>query len=136
MKVRTYSEMIRHQTLEDRFRYLKLDGSVVDQTFGYDRWMNQSFYRSHQWKEIRRHVIIRDNACDLAVADHEIHDRILVHHMNPIQLNQLAEGDDSVLDPEFLITVSHNTHNAIHYGDAGLLPQPYVERRPGDHIDW
>ena len=136
MMIRTYSELRRLDTLLDRFRYLALQGRVGAATFGFDRWMNQQFYVSREWRHIRQHVIARDNACDLGVEDHEIYDRLYIHHMNPMSLDDLREGDPSILDPEFLITVKHLTHNAIHYGDQRLLRQPYVERRPGDTKLW
>lgn len=136
MRVRTYSELRRIETFEDRFRYLALNGEVGETTFGYDRYLNQRFYRSRQWKDIRHHVIARDGGCDLGIADREIFDRLYVHHMNPMQVDDFRSGTDVILDPEFLITTTHATHNAIHYGDESLLPQPPVERRPGDTKLW
>ena len=105
-------------------------------TFGFDRYMNQMFYRSHQWRQIRNYVIVRDNGCDLGVEGFDIHYRPTIHHMNPMTVDDLKLGSDAVLDPEYLITVTHKTHNAIHYGDESLLPQPPVERRPGDTKLW
>ena len=136
MRTRTYSELRRYTTLEERFRYLSLRGSVGISTFGYDRWINQQFYRSREWRQIRHHVIVRDNGCDLCVDGYEIHDRILIHHMNPVSVDDVLRHDESILDPEFLITTTHQTHNAIHYGDERLLPRPLVERRPGDTKLW
>jgi len=136
MRIRTYSEMLQYSTLEDRFRYLALQGHVGVATFGFDRYLNQMFYTSREWRQIRQHVIARDNGCDLGVADWEIHDRIYIHHMNPMTPDDLKHGNDDVLDPEFLISVTHRTHNAIHYGDERLLPQPFAERRPGDTKLW
>lgn len=136
MIVRTYSELRRFETIEERYRYLKLGGVVGRDTFGYDRWMNQDFYRSREWRNIRHHVIARDLGCDLGVEDHEIHDRVYVHHMNPIKPDDLIQGESGVIDPEFLISVTLRTHNAIHYGDETQLRQKFVERRPGDTKLW
>lgn len=134
--IRTYSDLIKSSSFIERFRYLALPGSVGSSTFGFDRYLNQQFYRSRQWKQIRHHVIARDNGCDLGVEDHEIHDKILIHHMNPMTSDDIIEGDESILDPEFLICTSHRTHNAIHFGDERKLPKPLVERRPGDTKLW
>jgi hypothetical protein len=134
--IRTYSELRRLETLEDRFRYLSLRGEVGQTTFGYDRWINQQFYTSTQWRNMRNHVIARDIGRDLGVEGYEIHDRIYIHHMNPMTAEQIQKADPRILDPEFLICVTHKTHNAIHYGDEGLLPKPLVERRPGDTTLW
>ena len=136
MRIRSYSELRRLDSFLDRFRYLALRGTVGDATFGFDRWMNQLFYRSSEWRQIRTHVIARDNGCDLGAEDHEVYSRLYIHHMNPIQVAHLRDGDPSILDPEFLVTTTHRTHNAIHYGDEGLLPQPIVERRRGDTKLW
>jgi len=136
MTTRTYSELRRLETLEDRFRYLELRGVVGAATFGFDRWMNQQFYRSTEWRHIRNHVIARDNGCDLGVPGWEIHSRLYIHHMNPITVEDLQEGNGSIVDPEYLVTVTLRTHNAIHYGDEELLPKVYVERRPGDTKLW
>lgn len=136
LRIRTYTELRRLESFEERFEYLKLNGEVGRDTFGYDRWMNQEFYTSSQWRTARTHVIARDLGLDLGVEGYPIHDKVFVHHMNPISASQLIHGDDDVLDPEYLITVSFRTHNAIHYGDAGLLPQGLIERRPGDTIPW
>lgn len=134
--IRTYSELARFNSFIDRFRYLSLPGSVGRSTFGFDRHVNQKFYTSTQWRQIRHHVIARDEGCDLGVEGHEIHDRILIHHMNPMGLDDIVEGNKDILDPEFLISVSHRTHNAIHFGDERQLPKPLVERRPGDTKLW
>lgn len=134
--IRTYSDMIKSSSFIERFRYLALPGSVGTATFGFDRHVNQRFYRSQQWRQIRHHVIARDNGCDLGMADHDIHDKILIHHMNPMTIDDIVEGDESILDPEFLICTSHRTHNAIHFGDERKLPKPLVERRPGDTKLW
>ena len=135
--IRTYSELIRIPTFEDRFRYLKLRGKVGEDTFGFDRYFNQKFYRSSEWKRIRDHVIVRDGACDLGIPDREIFGKVIIHHMNPFRIEDLT-GDNAkdLLDPEFLICVSHETHNAIHYGDESLLPEIFVERRPNDTCPW
>lgn len=134
--IRTYSELIIFTTLEERFRYLALRGGVGDTTFGYDRWINQGFYASRDWKLVRRDVIARDLGCDLAVEGYEIHGRIIVHHMNPMERDDIIDGNQNIIDPEFLITTTHETHNAIHYGDERLLPRPLIERKPGDTKLW
>lgn len=134
--IRTYSELVQIEEFEERFRYLRLRGTVSDPTFGFDRWINQGFYSSREWKQARSNVIARDLGCDLAVPGYEIHDRILIHHMNPMEVDHIVDGDPSILDPEYLITTTHRTHNAIHYGDERLLPRPFVERRPGDTKLW
>lgn len=136
MRVRTYRELRRLETFEDRFHYLSLRGQVGDSTFGWDRWINQQFYKSRQWRQLRDHVIVRDNGCDLGIDGREIHERIYIHHMNPMSADHITHGDSSILDPEFLITTTHRTHNAIHYGDEKLLLQPFVERRSGDTRLW
>lgn len=134
--IRTYTELSRLHTFEDRFKYLALRGGVGNSTFGFERYVNQQFYASSEWKRARELVIIRDNGCDLGIDGHEIHDRLYVHHMNPMDPDDIFEGNRSVLDPEFLITTKHQTHNAIHYGDERLLPKPFVERRRGDTRLW
>lgn len=134
--IRVYRELRRRETFEDRFEYLKLSGDVGRSTFGFDRHINQRFYRSRQWKQVRQYVIARDLGLDLGVDGYEIHTEILIHHMNPISAQDIMQGDESILDPEFLITTTHKTHNAIHYGDASLLPGLVVERRPGDTRLW
>lgn len=134
--LRRYSELRRLETLEDRFKYLALHGRVGDTTFGFDRYVNQLFYRSSEWRNIRSHVISRDNGCDLGIEGFEIHHRVYIHHMNPMNLNDIESGDPRILDPEFLISVTHRTHNAIHYGDESNLLKPFVERKPGDTKLW
>lgn len=136
MNLKTYSELIQIPTFEERFEYLKLDGSVGEDTFGFDRWMNQIFYRSPEWKRIRDEVIIRDNGCDLAMPGHEIYGRILIHHMNPISVDDIERRTDLLLNPEYLISTLHRTHNAIHYGDKSLLPQGLIVRTPNDTCPW
>lgn len=136
MGIRTYSELRQLESFEDRFRYLKLRGSVGESTFGFDRYINQQFYRSTQWKQVREEVIVRDYGLDLGCEGYEIHDRIIIHHMNPMNASGISDGDEDILDPEYLITTTHRTHNAIHYGDEKLLVKPLVERRPGDTKLW
>lgn len=136
MRTRTYSELRRLGSFEDRFEYLSLRGVVGNATFGFDRYINQRFYTSRQWRQVRDVVIARDLGCDLGVEGYEIFDKIIIHHMNPMTVEDIDSGSDEILDPEFLISTTHNTHNAIHYGDASLLPQPFVERRPGDTRPW
>jgi len=134
--VRTYSELRRLETFEERFGYLSLRGRVGDTTFGFDRYVNQQFYTSREWRQIRNDIIVRDNGCDLGVEGYDIHDRIYIHHMNPMRLSEIVDGDSRILDPEYLISVTHRTHNAIHYGDESQLLRPFVERRPGDTKLW
>lgn len=136
MRIRTYSELIQIESFEERYEYLALRGNVGEPTFGYDRWLNQDFYRSAEWKHIRNYVIARDFGRDLGVEGYDIHDRVIVHHMNPMQQMDLIHGNGDIVDLEYLITTSHKTHNAIHYGDANLLPKQYVPRRPGDTKLW
>lgn len=136
MTIRTYTEMQKRETFLGRFRYLQLEGTIGIATFGHERRLNQSFYASREWKRARDVAIIRDDGCDLGVPGHEIFDRILVHHMNPIQLGDLQNFNPDVLDPEYLICVSSRTHNAIHFAGEAGLPKPFVERAPNDHIGW
>lgn len=136
MVVRTYSELRALPTFEERFEYLALRGQVGRTTFGFDRYMNQKFYTSTEWRRVRQRVIARDNGCDLGVEGYEIFDRIYIHHLNPMTVDNIKSGDPSILDERFLISTTHLTHNAIHYGDASLLPQKPIERRPGDTKLW
>lgn len=136
MKTRRYSELRRLSTFEERFEYLNLQGYVGEQTFGFDRWINQQFYRSREWKLARNEVIVRDHGCDLGVLGYDIHRDILVHHMNPLSEVDLVAGEELIIDPEYLITTSKRTHNAIHWGDASQLPRAPVERVPGDTKLW
>lgn len=136
MMIRRYSELARLGTFEERYEYLRLRGQVGDATFGYDRWMNQDFYASREWRQIRHHVIARDSACDLGVEGYEIFDRVYIHHMNPITSEDLKRGNPDIIDPEYLISCTHKTHNAIHYGAERHLPRQFVERRPGDTQLW
>lgn len=136
MKNRIYSELCQLETFEERYRYLELGGVIGALTFGFDRWVNQGFYHSQEWRSVRNQVIVRDNGCDLGVSGYEIASGLLVHHMNPISLKDFQEGEDWIIDPNFLITTSLQTHNAIHYGDESLLPRGPVERTPGDTTLW
>lgn len=136
MKTRTYSELRRLTTFEERYDYLRLGGVLGAQTFGHDRWLNQQFYKSREWVLIRDLVIVRDNGCDLGVEGFEIFSGLIVHHMNPISVENLANGLELVTDPDYLITTSLRTHNAIHYGDKTLLPRGPVERQAGDTKLW
>lgn len=133
---RTFLELIKLETFEERFRYLSLKGSVGRATFGFDRYLNQKFYSSREWKQIRSYVITRDEGMDLGVDGYEIHSDILIHHMNPLRPEDIFNKSDIILDPMYLITTSHRTHNAIHFGDASLLPKPFVPRQPGDTLLW
>lgn len=135
-KIRRYSELVKLNTIEERYEYLKLSGTVGKQTWGWDRYFNQRFYFSKEWKRVRDLVIIRDGGCDLGIPGFEIHSKILIHHMNPIWIEDLRSGNPEILDPEFLITTCDRTHQAIHYGDISLLPQVPIERRPGDTKLW
>jgi len=133
---RQYSVLKRFNTLEERYDYLKLAGVVGKQTFGWDRYFNQRFYHSSEWKHVRDTVIIRDNGCDLGIPGFEIQGKLLIHHMNPIWIEDLRTGNPEILDPEFLIACSDRTHQAIHYGDKSLLPQVPIIRIPGDTKLW
>jgi hypothetical protein len=134
--LRTYREFNRLGTFEERFKYLQLRSQVGVATFGFERYLNQRFYTSAQWRHVRQQVIARDYGCDLGFTGYDLHDKILVHHMNPISVDDVTGDDDSILDPEFLVSVSLQTHNAIHFGDESLLPRPMVVRRPGDTKLW
>jgi hypothetical protein len=136
MTIRTYTELRRMRSLTDRFEYLAIGGAIGDATFGFDRWMNQRFYSSREWRDVRRIVLARDEGFDLGCEDFPIGGRPAVHHMNPITVEDIEEWTENLIDPEFLITCSIRTHNAVHYGDKSLLPQPYVERTPGDTLLW
>lgn len=135
--IRTYTELSKLKTFEERFEYLRLDGQVGKETFGFDRIFNQKFYRSVEWRRIRDQVIIRDCGCDLGVLGHEIYgQRILIHHMNPISLEDLERRSEILMNPEYLITTIHNTHQAIHYGDSDLLIKLPRERTKNDTCPW
>jgi hypothetical protein len=135
-KIRTYIELQQFNTFIDRYHYLQLRGDVGESTFGFDRWVNQRFYKSREWKSVRDHIIVRDGGCDLGVPGYEIHSGLLVHHMNPITLEDFKQGEDWIIDPNFLITTSLQTHNAIHYGDVNLLPRGPIIRKFGDTSLW
>ena len=136
---RSYSELIKLPTFEERFRYLKLGDKVGEETFGFDRWLNQHFYHLPEWRNVRRHVIVRDNGCDLGIEDREIPNgiKIIVHHINPISAKDITDKLDWILNPEFLITTYKRTHDAIHYGDESiLLLSNIIQRRPNDTCPW
>jgi hypothetical protein len=136
MSIRCYSELIEIPTFEERYRYLRLNGSVGQDTFGFDRYMNQAFYQSREWKRARDQVILRDNGCDLGVDGYTIYGKILIHHMNPITVKDIATVSNFLMNPEYLICVSHTTHNAIHYGDENLIPKGPIIRTPNDTCPW
>lgn len=136
MKNKTYTELSKLQTFKERFRYLQLDGIVGDETFGFERYLNQMLYRSPRWRKVRRDVIIRDKGCDLGVEGHDIRGRIIVHHLNPITIDDVINERDWVFNSEYLICTEHNTHNAIHYGDETLLVGNPIERTMNDTRPW
>lgn len=137
MMIKSYSELITLPTFEERFQYLRLDGSVGATTFGFDRIVNQMFYqRSAEWKRVRDKIIIRDHGCDLGVEGHEIYGRIIIHHINPVTIEDLERMSSLLFDPENLISTAHMTHNAIHYGDESLLVTAPIERRKNDTCPW
>ena len=133
---RTYAELSRLHTFESRFDYLRLHGEVGRSTFGFDRYINQQFYRSREWKRSRDYVITRDDGCDLGISGYEIHGELLVHHINPIVADDIIHAEEWIFDPEYLITTTHATHNAIHYSDESLLPKIVVARQTGDTKLW
>lgn len=135
-KIRRYNELARLDSFEERFDYLLLGGEVGRATFGFDRYINQSFYTSYEWKRVRDEVIVRDNGCDLGVPGYEIHAALLIHHINPMSVDDILHGEEWILDPQYLITTTHNTHNAIHYGSKSLLPKTVLAREPGDTRLW
>ena len=134
--MKNYSELVKLQTFEERFEYLRLGGTVGKETFGFDRYLNQRFYRSSGWKSIRDRVIIRDNGCDLGMEDRPIYGRILIHHMNPVSIDDIRRQTEFLLNPEYLICTTHMTHNAIHYGDENLLIKIPPERTKNDTCPW
>lgn len=136
MIIRTYTELSKLQTFDERYRYLQLNGAVGKETFGFDRYINQTFYKSQEWKSIRDFVIVRDNGCDLGIEGYEIHGRILIHHMNPILPKDIETQSEFLLNPEYLISTILSTHNAIHYGDVSLLVRAPVERSKNDTCPW
>lgn len=136
MIIRTYNELMLLPTFEERFEYLKLSGRVGEETFGFDRWINQKFYRSTEWKHIRDQVIIRDNGCDLGIEGREIYGKILIHHMNPISKKDILERNDLLLNPMYLISVTKQTHDAIHYSDYSILMKDPIVRSRNDTCPW
>ena len=136
MNIKRYSELILLPTFEERYKYLQLNGIIGDETFGFDRYVNQMFYRSQEWKQVRDYVIVRDNGCDLGIEGHEIRGKILIHHMNPIGIKDIQQVNKFLLDPEYLITTMLSTHNAIHYGDESLLVTDPIERSKNDTCPW
>ena len=134
--IKTYEDLIKIDSFEDRFEYLKLSGAVGEDTFGFDRWLNQIFYKSKEWRRVRDEVIVRDMGHDLAHEDYPIKGKVIIHHMNPIFMDDLVDRTEFLLDSNYLICTSHNTHNAIHFGDQNLLPKKPIERRPGDTKLW
>ncbi|MCQ2075720.1 MAG: hypothetical protein MJZ20_01600 [Bacteroidaceae bacterium] len=133
---RSYKELLQLETFEERYEYLKLNGVVAEDTFGSKRYLNQMLYTSPEWRSIRDTIIVRDSGCDLGIIDRPIHDKIYIHHINPITIDDILDGNPIVFDPNNLICVSHITHEAIHYGDSNLLPKDYVERTPNDTCLW
>lgn len=133
---RSYSWLSELETFDERFEYLKLRGGVGRATFGFDRHINQQFYTSREWHDVRQYVIFRDECCDLGVLGYEIHIEPLIHHMNPMSVDDILHKESSILNPEFLITTTHNTHNAIHYGKSNLYPKVVAERAPQDTKLW
>lgn len=134
--IRTYSELIKIPTFIERYRYLRLDGRVGEETFGFDRYLNQIFYTSKEWRQLRNHIIVRDNGCDLGVEGHEIGGKIYIHHMNPITTKDIRDRSDFLLNPEYLICVSHRTHQAITYGDESILIIAPIVRTKNDTCPW
>lgn len=135
--IKTYSELKKLNSFEERFKYLKLDGQVGASTFGFDRYINQKFYKSEEWKSVRNKVILRDGSCDLGIDSEEIYGRVYVHHMNPININDIKNVTDYLLNPEYLVTVSMDTHNAIHYGSENYTDKfKVIERSPNDTSPW
>lgn len=137
MIIRTYSELIRIPTFEDRYNYLKLDSEIGMETFGFERYLNQRFYRSKEWKALRDAIIVRDHGCNLGIVGYEIYDKIYIHHMNPITADDIRNNTEYLMNPEFLISTTHDTHNAIHYGNSDLLNANMpVERTKNDTCPW
>ena len=135
--IRTYRDLIALPTFEERFRYLKLNGTIGEDTFGFDRYINQQFYNSQEWRKLRDEIIVRDNGCDLGLTGYDIRGRILIHHMNPVTVRDIQERSQYLMNPEYLICVSHDTHNAIHYGDENQLRNKLpIERTKNDTCPW
>lgn len=133
---RSYSEMLKLKTFKERYEYLRIGGTVGEDTFGYERYLNQVLYGSRSWKDFRREIIIRDNGCDLAVDGREIRGRLIVHHINPITKHEILHEDPMIFDPENVVCVSHNTHEAIHFSNSSLLDEDWMPRMPNDTIPW
>lgn len=136
MLIRRYSELRQLETMEERFKYLRIGGIVGDSTFGFNRYLNQTLYKTQKWRTVRDEVIIRDGACDMGLPDYPIRKYVVIHHMNPLTIEDIQEGREWVFDPEYLICVSDRTHKAIHYGDESLLPKDPVDRVPNDTCPW
>jgi hypothetical protein len=136
MKNKSYSELIYFHTFDERFEYLRLFGTLGRSTFGFDRYINQRFYMSREWKEVKNYVIVRDNGCDLGIVGYEIHVSLLIHHMNPMNVDDILNKEPWILDPEFLILTTTNTHNAIHFGAKSAYPKVVTERSPNDTTLW
>lgn len=136
MRIRTYSELIKLPTFEERYQYLRLSGVVGTETFGFDRFINQDFYRSGEWKAVRDFIIVRDNGCDLAMEGYDIHGKIIIHHINPVTVKDIQENSSFLMEPEYLISTTLSTHNAIHYGDESLLIKEPVRRNKNDTCPW
>lgn len=134
--MKTYTELVSIPTFEERFRYLELEGLVGRETFGFDRYLNQKFYRSPEWKRVRQEVIVRDNGCDLGIEDRPIFGKIIIHHLNPMSIDDIAQKQTWILDPEFLISTCKKTHDAIHYSDESILFVEPIERKPNDTCLW
>lgn len=134
--IRTYSELITLPTFKERFEYLRLEGSVGSDTFGYDRYLNQIFYKSREWRQLKDEIIVRDNACDLGVEGYDIYGRVIIHHLNPISKDDVLNRTEYLLNPEYLICTTHSTHNAIHYGDESLIMTEPIVRKPNDMCPW
>jgi hypothetical protein len=135
-KIRSYSELYLFETFEERFNYLKLNGEVGRSTFGFDRYVNQRFYTSYEWKHARNFVIVRDKGCDLGIPGYEINDALLIHHMNPMTVDDIVHGEDWICDPEYLITTTQKTHNGIHFSDDRVLPKVVLARNRNDTKLW
>lgn len=136
MMIKTYSELSTLDSFDERFEYLKLSGGVGRSTFGFDRHINQQFYTSREWQDVRQYVIFRDEGCDLGIPGYEIHIRPLIHHLNPMVIDDILSHQEWILDPEYLITTTHDTHNAIHYGTESAYPKTVIERLPEDTKLW
>ena len=136
VKTKTYSELIRLEKYMDRYQYLMLSGRVGQETFGYERFLNQSLYKSHEWRSVRDEVIVRDHGCDLGMEGYEIYGSIIVHHMNPITMDDIQNRNEDIFNPEYLVSTSFSTHNAIHYGDEGLLITEPIIRTKNDTCPW